>query len=139
MTYLEQITEAQEFLTTKVKEKFSSLPSTMVVLGSGLGPMTKNLKDTLVIPAADIPHFKAPSVSGHTGEFVFAEITPGHVVCYQSGRLHPYEGHSFDEVNLPVRVLRKMGCDTLVLSNASGALNPTFAPGDLVRPRAMTH
>ncbi len=131
MKYSEQLLAATSFLDNQLKDHKIELPHTLVVLGSGLGPFADSFSDCVKISCESIPHFKSPGVSGHAGAIVFAKTDNG-TIAFQQGRLHFYEGHSDDEINFPLRVLRKLGCKNLVVTNAAGSLNPNFHPGDLI-------
>ncbi len=102
-----------------------------VVLGSGLGPLADRMRDRVVIPYATIPHFPVPTVAGHPGNLVAGTFGSGRVVMLQ-GRFHYYEGHELDVVAFPVRVLRRLGVETLILTAAAGGIGAGLVPGDLV-------
>lgn len=102
-----------------------------IVLGSGLGSLADNIEDAHTISYSDIPHFPTPTVIGHSGTFISGKLD-GVQVYALSGRFHYYEGHDPHTVILPVRVLHKLGCRKLVLTNAAGGINPAFTPGDLM-------
>jgi purine-nucleoside phosphorylase len=101
------------------------------VLGSGLNVLADQVQQPDVIPYGDIPHFGTSTVAGHAGRLVIGELA-GVTVCVMQGRLHFYEGYSMQQVTLPVRVMQRLGIGTLILTNAAGGLNPTFAAGDLM-------
>lgn len=102
-----------------------------VVLGSGLGDYAEALQDARMIPYADIPGFPPATVAGHAGE-MWAGALHGKRVLMMKGRFHSYEGHSLADVVLPVRAMARMGVKDLILTNAAGAVNVDFAPGDLM-------
>ncbi len=102
-----------------------------VVLGSGLGPLADRMRDRVVIPYAMIPHFPVPSVAGHPGNLVAGTLGGARVVTLQ-GRFHYYEGHELDSVTFPVRVLRCLGVETLILTAAAGGIGAGLEPGELV-------
>ncbi len=131
MKYLEQLQVASDYILSELKKHDYQKPETLVVLGSGLGPFADTFEKSFALKFSDIPHYKSPSVSGHSGELVFAQIKSSTVV-FQKGRLHYYEGHSDHEINFPIRSLKLCGVENLVLTNASGSLNPNYRPGDLV-------
>jgi purine-nucleoside phosphorylase len=106
-------------------------PSVALVLGSGLGAYADTLDDRTVISYADIPGFQQSTVSGHSGELVFGSVA-GLTVVVMKGRVHLYEGYGVKAVTFPLRVLRRAGATTLIITNAAGGINPSFAPGDLV-------
>ena len=103
----------------------------MIVLGSGLGALGDQIEDAVRIPFAEIPGFAASAVEGHKGMFVAGKLEGVEVVALQ-GRFHLYEGHSADAAALPIRAMAALGANTLVVSNAAGALNPAFPPGMLM-------
>ncbi len=123
--------EAQDYLDNKLKTKGYSSPEVLCVLGSGLGGYADQFSEKLEVPYDEIPGFKQASVSGHKGQLVFTKVNDI-TVCFQQGRLHAYEGHSYDEVTTPIRVLKLMGAKTLLLTNAAGSLHENLHPGDLV-------
>jgi purine-nucleoside phosphorylase len=102
-----------------------------LVLGSGLGTLIQDMKDTVVIPFSKIPHFPISQVEGHQGAFVYGMLE-GKPVLALSGRFHFYEGYSLDIVTLPIRIMKEFGVETLILTNACGAVNEAFRPGDLL-------
>lgn len=102
-----------------------------VVLGSGLGPLADRMRDRSLIPYATIPHFPVPTVAGHPGNLVAGTFGIGRVVALQ-GRFHYYEGHALDAVTFPVRVLRRLGVETLILTAAAGGIGAGLVPGDLI-------
>lgn len=102
-----------------------------VVLGSGLGDYAKYLEDARILPYADIPGFPLSTVPGHAGE-LWSGLLHGKRVLMMRGRFHCYEGHPLNDVVLPVRVMARLGIKTLILTNAAGAVNVDFAPGDLM-------
>jgi purine-nucleoside phosphorylase len=114
-----------------VRDRSPLRPAIGVVLGSGLGAFADALEDPVVVPFVEIPHFPASTVAGHEGALVVGR-SRGVPVAVMKGRVHFYEGYSLDQVVFPVRVLGRLGISTLVLTNAAGAINATFAPGDLM-------
>ncbi|MBU5435919.1 purine-nucleoside phosphorylase [Pseudoflavonifractor sp. MSJ-37] len=106
-------------------------PRVAMVLGSGLGFLGDVVKDPIVVPYPDIPHFKASTAPGHKGQLVFGTLE-GKPVAVMQGRTHHYEGYSYEEVSYAVRVLRLLGCDTLVVTNAAGCVNTEWQAGDLM-------
>jgi purine-nucleoside phosphorylase len=104
---------------------------TAIVLGSGLGAFADELESPRIADTAFIPHWPASTVSGHKGCLVFGELE-GNPLLIVQGRVHYYEGYQMDEVVFPVRVLAQLGIRNLILTNAAGALNPDYQPGDLM-------
>lgn len=105
-------------------------PEIGIVLGSGLGDLADKYCD-IAIPYSNIPHFAKSTVQGHKGQLVFADINGKKVVMMQ-GRNHFYEGHSMSDVTYPIKVMKKLGVKTLILTNAAGAVNKSFRPADLM-------
>jgi purine-nucleoside phosphorylase len=124
---LETINETVSFLRNKCK--FS--PGIGIILGSGLGGMVKHINITESIPFEIIPGFEAATVEGHSGKLIFGYIGDHPVVAMQ-GRYHFYEGHGTRQITHPIRVFKFLGVKTLLLSNASGGLNPDFEIGDMM-------
>jgi purine-nucleoside phosphorylase len=105
-------------------------PEIAMVLGSGLGGLADLAENPKIIPYGDIPGFSQSTAPGHKGQLVFGTLM-GRNVAVMQGRLHAYEGYSFEEVCFPLRVLRLLGCDKLVITNASGGVNLDFRVGDI--------
>jgi purine-nucleoside phosphorylase len=116
---------------TVVRARTSLRPSVGLVLGSGLGAFADSLEEAVPVPYAEIPRFPVSTVAGHAGALVVGR-SRGVPVAVLKGRAHFYEGYHLDEVVFPVRVLGRLGVRTLVVTNAAGAINPAFAPGDLM-------
>jgi purine-nucleoside phosphorylase len=115
----------------RVRERTPVHPAIGVVAGSGLGSLAERLEHPVVVPFREIPHFPAPTVAGHDGALVVGEVR-GIPIAALNGRVHAYEGYPLDEVVFPVRVLGRLGVRTLVVTNAAGAINPDFRPGELM-------
>lgn len=127
----ERAVKALEYLT-QAAEGFE--PLTAVVLGSGLGSVADEIEDARVLNTAEIPGWPASTAPGHAGRVVMGRLGGRPVILLQ-GRVHVYEGYSMREVTFPVRVLGMMGVQQYVATNASGGVNPDFAPGDIVAVR----
>jgi purine-nucleoside phosphorylase len=106
-------------------------PTAAIVLGSGLGQFAERLTDAVRIPYAQIPHFPAPTVIGHSGELVVGSLQ-GRTVLVQSGRFHLYEGHPASLTALPVRVFARLGVGAVVLTNAAGGIRRGFGSGTVM-------
>jgi purine-nucleoside phosphorylase len=106
-------------------------PTLGLVLGSGLGVFADQLRAPAVIEYGDIPQFPVSAVEGHAGRLVVGDLG-GVGVCAMQGRVHYYEGHEIAKVVFPIRALILCGIKTFIITNAAGAVNPSFAPGDLV-------
>ena len=106
-------------------------PRVAVICGSGLGSLADGLADAVSLPYASVPHFPVSTVEGHAGNLLLGRLEGVEVLMMQ-GRFHYYEGYSMGEVTLPVRVMRELGIETLIVSNAAGGVNPEFGVGDLM-------
>ncbi len=125
MTTYAQIQEA----ASAIKPVMS--PKVGVVLGSGLGAFAERLTNSTVIPYRSIPHFPVSSVAGHAGELVLGKLE-GVYCAVMSGRVHYYEGYDIQQVTFPTRVLCALGVRSLLVTNAAGAVNPSYEPGDFM-------
>ena len=115
-----------------IKEKIGDfIPKVAMVLGSGLGFLGDVVESPTAIPYGEIPHFKASTAPGHAGRLVFGTLA-GRPVAVMQGRMHHYEGYGYDEVSYAVRVLRLLGCDTLIVTNAAGCVRTDWKAGDLM-------
>lgn len=107
------------------------VPKTLMVLGSGLGFMGDMVEDPIAVPYGDIPNFKVSTAPGHKGQLVFGALR-GRPVAVMQGRMHHYEGYSYEEVSYAVRVLKLLGAETMIVTNAAGCVNTAWAAGDLM-------
>jgi purine-nucleoside phosphorylase len=114
-----------------IKEKISEAPETAIILGSGLGKIVDHMELECEIDYGSIPHFPVSTVKGHAGKLISGKLGETHVLVMQ-GRFHFYEGYSMEEVIFPVRVMKFLGVQTLVISNAAGGMNPEFEIGDIM-------
>jgi purine-nucleoside phosphorylase len=122
-----KVQETVQFL----KEKTNYTPEYGIILGSGLGSFTQDIDIEFTIPYSEIPNFPVSTVQGHKGALVFGKIGNKSVVAMQ-GRFHFYEGYDMQTVTFPVRVMKYLGIQKLIVSNASGGVNPTYKVGDVV-------
>jgi len=106
-------------------------PRVGMILGSGLNALAESVEDATPIPFADIPHFPVSTVEGHSGRLMLGTLE-GVPLMVMQGRAHYYEGYSMGRVGLPVRVMRLLGCELLVVTNAAGGLNMTYRAGDVM-------
>ncbi len=128
-----------EFLTLKqidevanaVRARTELKPRVAIILGSGLGSLAEQVESAAVIPYSELPYWPVSTVSGHQGRLVIGNLED-HPVLVMQGRVHYYEGYNMPQVSLPVRVTQRLGVDTLIVTNAAGAVNPGFEPGDLM-------
>lgn len=126
MTY-EMIQEAADYVRSKVSET----PRIGVILGSGLGDIAGRIENKTEIPYGQIPHFARSTAPGHKGQLVFGTLNGVTVLCMQ-GRLHFYEGHPTDAIIFPIRVMKLLGVQTLIVTNAAGGVNKGYQVGDLM-------
>ena len=124
---LEMIKESARFLQAKTKIQ----PEAGIILGTGLGGLTSEIEIDTSIPYKLIPNFTVSTVEGHEGKMIFGKLGRKDVVAMQ-GRLHFYEGHSMYDITFPIRVMNELGVRLLIISNASGGLNPEFEIGDIM-------
>ncbi|MBU9714762.1 purine-nucleoside phosphorylase [Evansella tamaricis] len=124
VTYMK---EAVSFIQSKIEKE----PTIGLILGSGLGDLAEEISSPVAISYNDIPHFPTSTVEGHKGQLVIGELEGKQVVAMQ-GRFHFYEGYSMQEVTFPVRVMKLLGCESIIVTNACGGMNEKFKPGDLM-------
>lgn len=125
---IDEIRQAAEFVRSKIKNQ--PQPKIALILGSGLGELAKEVQG-VKISYHDIPHFPVSTVQGHAGEFCIGKLA-GKDVCCMSGRIHFYEGYSLRQITFPMRVMKEIGCETLIVTNAAGGVNKEFQVGDLM-------
>jgi purine-nucleoside phosphorylase len=114
-----------------VRSRISDTPRVGMILGSGLGSLANSVENATKIPYDQLPHWPVSTVEGHVGQLVIGRLENQNVMVMQ-GRSHYYEGYSMGEIGLPVRVMQRLGAEILVVTNAAGAVNPEFNPGDLM-------
>ena len=124
---LEKIKQTADFLRSKIDD----MPKLAIILGTGLGPLADMIENKTVIPYSEIPNFPVSTVEGHSGNFIFG-ILAGKRVMAMQGRFHYYEGYDMKTVTFPVRVMRALGVETLIVSNAAGGMNKEFRVGDVM-------
>lgn len=117
--------------TAVVRSRLASRPRVGLILGSGLGGLVSAVEQPTVIPYGEIPHWPVSTVEGHSGKLVAGQLE-GQAVLVMQGRAHFYEGYSMAQVTLPVRVMQRLGVEVLIVTNAAGAVNPAFEPGDIM-------
>jgi len=125
--YVKRIDEAAAVVRARTRLR----PEAGVILGTGLGDFADALALEAVVPFAEIPHFPVSTVESHAGELHLGRLA-GRPVAVLKGRVHYYEGYAMREVAFPVRVLKALGCGTLVITNAVGGMNPDMPPGTIV-------
>ena len=124
----ENYKESAEYLK---KQLDGFVPKVAMILGSGLGYLGDIVQTPIAVPYENIPHFKASTAPGHKGRFVFGTLE-GKNVAVMQGRMHHYEGYSYEETAYAVRVLRLLGCETLIVTNAAGCVRTDWNAGDLM-------
>ncbi len=127
MTLFDQIQEA----VAAIRARTDFAPRTGIILGTGLGNLSDEVQAVAEIPYTDLPHFAQSTVQSHRGRLVFGHLE-GHPVVVMAGRLHYYEGWTMQQVTFPVRVLKALGIERLIITNASGGINPHLRGGDIV-------
>jgi purine-nucleoside phosphorylase len=123
----ERIEEAKQSVATRWRGR----PKVGIILGTGLGGLGEEIANRVVIPYGQVPHFPESTVESHAGQLVCGELE-GVSVLAMEGRMHFYEGYSMQDVTFPVRLMKAMGCGTLIVSNACGGLNPQYRGGDVM-------
>jgi purine-nucleoside phosphorylase len=123
----DQIQQAKAAL----QARWPGQPRIGIILGTGLGGLAEDIRADVAIPYEDIPHFPVSTVKSHAGRLVCGSLG-GKAVLAMEGRLHFYEGYTLKQLTFPVRVMKAMGCDTLIVSNACGGMNPQWARGDIM-------
>jgi purine-nucleoside phosphorylase len=127
MALYDQVIEAASVIQSRTALK----PAVGLVLGSGLGDLAADIQDATAIPYGEIPHFLRSTVVGHVGRLLIGTLEGVPMVVMQ-GRFHFYEGYTLQALTLPVRVMRKLGAHTLIVTNAAGGVNPAYSPGDFM-------
>ncbi|WP_284640368.1 purine-nucleoside phosphorylase [Paenibacillus silviterrae] len=127
-TYIEQIKEASDWIRQRTQGRELAIG---MVLGSGLGDLAEQVENPVVIPYDEVPHFPVSTVEGHAGQFVIGALGGKQVIVMQ-GRFHYYEGYSMKKVVFPIYVMKQLGVQALVITNAAGGMNRTFQAGDLM-------
>lgn len=119
--------EAADYILKKLDYK----PEVGLILGSALGSLSEEIEEQTVIDYKDIPNFLVSTVDSHAGKLILGTLRGKKVVC-MSGRFHYYEGYDYEELAIPIRVFKLLGVDTVILTNAAGAINTEYKPGDIM-------
>lgn len=125
--FYDKVLESAEF----IKSRIPRAPTVGIVLGSGLGSLVDVMEDKTVLPYRELPGFPQSHLEGHAGNFVFGRIGAVTVAAMQ-GRFHYYEGFDMKELTCPIYVMKLLGVESLIVTNAAGGINPGYAPGDLM-------
>jgi len=123
-----QVQETVDYIRSRVGD---ISPRVGIIFGTGLSSLRSEVQNAITIPYEDLPHFVTSTVEGHHGELVIGRLE-GHDVMAMRGRFHAYEGYSFQEITYPVRVMKGLGCEAMIVSNACGGLHPQWRVGDLM-------
>ena len=124
---LAEIDQAADFL----RARMTVIPRIGLILGTGLGSLADEVADPIILTYSDIPSWPLSTVQGHKGRLVIGKLAGQQVMVLQ-GRVHYYEGYSIAQVTLPVRIMQRLGVEILVVTNAAGAINPNYEPGDVM-------
>jgi purine-nucleoside phosphorylase len=124
---LSEIDRAAEIIRAQISVR----PRVGMILGSGLGPLAEEIEGATIIPYGEIPSWPVSTVEGHQGQLVIGSLQ-GQDVLVMQGRAHFYEGYSMAQVGFPVRVMQRLGLEILIVTNAAGAVNPNFEPGEVM-------
>ena len=127
MELYEQIQEARRF----IESRWEGPLKVGIILGTGLGGLAEDIKADISLPYSEIPHFPVSTVPSHAGRLVCGTLA-GRKVMAMEGRFHFYEGYTLRQITFPVRVMKALGCEVLVVSNACGGMNPHWAKGDVM-------
>ncbi len=114
-----------------IRSRIKSQPRIGLILGTGLGGLAQAIQNAAIIPYRDLPDWPVSTVMGHTGQLVIGELE-GQPLLAMQGRIHYYEGYTMQQVTLPVRVMQRLGIEILIVTNAAGAIQPDFVPGDVM-------
>lgn len=114
-----------------ILSKIDYVPEIAIVLGSCLGNLAEEIEDKTILDYKEIPNFLDATVDSHAGKLILGELSGKKVVC-MSGRFHYYEGYDFEELTIPMRVMHLLGCKTVILTNAAGAVNESYVAGDIM-------
>ncbi|MDA0986036.1 MAG: purine-nucleoside phosphorylase [Bacteroidetes bacterium] len=127
LSLLNQIEEALQVIQNSTKIK----PEIGIVLGTGLGSLVEEISDKVILEYKNIPHFQLSTVESHEGKLHIGKLASKNVIVMQ-GRFHFYEGYTMQQITFPIRLMKKLGVKTLIISNAAGGLNPEYKKGDIM-------
>jgi purine-nucleoside phosphorylase len=118
-------------ITQEIKKRINIQPVVGIILGSGLNGLADSVHQAVHIPYSDLPNFPVSTVHGHVGRFVIGELE-GKPALVMQGRIHYYEGYTMGQTTLPVRVMQRLGIESMIVTNAAGGVHPDFSPGDVM-------
>ncbi len=127
MAIYDKVRESADYILERLDKK----PTIGLILGSGLGELANSIEGAKMFPYSEIPNFPVSTVEGHAGRLVIGEIE-GKTVAAMQGRFHYYEGYDMNSVTFPVRVMKLLGIETMMVTNAAGGVNESYTPGDLM-------
>jgi len=131
MNSLEELHQQLDEAVDYIKKQITFAPKIGIILGTGLGSLVDGIDMVGTVDYDKIPHFPVSTVESHAGRLLFGNLQGKPVVCMQ-GRFHYYEGYSFRQIAFPIRVMKRLGIESLIVSNAAGGMNPNFKPGDIM-------
>lgn len=131
MQTVQEFRKMRDEAVAYIKSQIDFTPTIGIILGTGLGRLVDGIDMVGTVSYDKIPHFPVSTVESHAGRLLFGHLRGKKVVCMQ-GRFHYYEGYSFQQIAFPVRTLKALGIETLIVSNAAGGMNPNFKPGDIM-------
>ncbi len=123
--------ETIDHIAEVIRSKSNYQPRIGLILGTGLGGLAESVQQATIIPYSELPGWPISTVAGHAGRLVLGELD-GQAILVMQGRIHFYEGYDMTQVTLPVRVMQRLGIEILIVTNAAGAINPDFMPGDVM-------
>lgn len=126
-----EITSQIQDAVTAIRQRYSGQPKVGIILGTGLGGVAEYIRTEVALPYETIPHFPRSTTVSHNGHLLFGELQGCPVVAME-GRFHAYEGWSYRQITFPVRVMKALGAELLIVSNACGGMNPQFSHGDIM-------
>lgn len=126
LSLIEKLSESAIYLRSKIEDTALDIG---IILGSGLGSFADEIADAVYLPYSEVPHMRTSSATSHVGRFVIGRLGSKRIICMQ-GRLHGYEGYTSQEVAFPVWLMHELGVDTLITTNAAGAINEDYSVGD---------
>lgn len=129
---IEKLNQTEKDFKEKLSWQNIEKPQIAIVLGSGLGSFCDELSDQIEVPYQDLVHMPLSAVPGHEGKWVYGKNKNGTPILAQKGRIHSYEGHDFNVVTFPIRLMARLGIKHVILTNATGCANPNYNPGEFV-------
>jgi purine-nucleoside phosphorylase len=129
--FMKQYMGAIDRLSGAIRSRIKINPRVAIILGTGLGGLADSVQDAVILPYSQFQDWPVSTVQGHSGRLVVGMLE-GQAVFVMQGRIHYYEGYTMAQVTLPVRVMQRLGIEILIVTNAAGAINPDFAPGDVM-------